>query len=69
MAFAVPNKKGEVIAHLLIDEIVPRFGSPLQIISDNGIENVKHIMKETLGKLRIDHATTLFYHPQSNGRD
>ena len=37
-AFAVPDKSAETVAHLLLDHIVPRFGCPLQIITDNGTE-------------------------------
>lgn len=65
-AFAVPDKKAENIAHLLIDEIFPRYGAPLQIITDNGTENENRIVKETLMTLNISHVTTSYYHPQSN---
>ena len=67
-AFAVPDKSADNIAHLLIDEIFPRFGAPLQIISDNGTENVNSTMKETMEALNIDHVTTSFYHPQGNAK-
>ena len=66
--FAVPNKKGETVVHLLIDEIFPRFGTPLQLLTDNGLENVNKIMKKTLKDLNVDHVTTSFYHPQSNSK-
>ena len=67
-AFAVPDKSADNIAHLLIDEIFPRFGAPLQIISDNGTENVNATVKETMEALNIDHVTTSFYHPQGNAK-
>ena len=67
-AFAVPNKKGETMVHLLIDEIFPRFGAPLQLLTDNGPENVNKIMKKTLKDLNVDHVTTSFYHLQSNSK-
>lgn len=56
----IKNKNGEVIAHLLIYEMFPRFGAPLKIVSDNDTENVNTIMKETLEKLRFDHVTPSF---------
>ena len=31
-AFAVHDKTAESVAHLLIDEIIPRFGTPLEIV-------------------------------------
>ena len=38
--FAVPDMTAENVAHLLIDEIIPRFGTPLEIVTDNCMENV-----------------------------
>ena len=67
-AFAVPDKTAETVAHLLIEEIFPRHGSPLQILSDNGSENINRVVRETLAALGIHHVTTSYYHPQSNSR-
>ena len=39
-AFAVPDKCADTIAHLIIEEIFPRYGAPLEIVTDNGSENV-----------------------------
>ena len=66
-AFSVPDKTAEtVIADLIIDKIFPRFGSCLQLVTDNGTENVNSIVKETLNRLKINHVLTSVYHPQSN---
>ena len=65
--FPVPNKKAETVSHLLMEEIFPRFGAPLQIVTDNGPENINNVLKRTLQELNIHHVTTSFYHPQSNG--
>ena len=67
-AYAVPDKSADNIAHLLIDEIFPRYGSPLEIITDNGTENVNKVMKETLETLNIHHVRTSRYHRQSNSK-
>lgn len=67
-AFAVPDRKAENIAHLVIEEIFPRYGAPLQIITDNGTENENRIVKETLMTLNVSHVTTSYYHPQSNAK-
>ena len=67
-AFAVPDKTADTVADLIIEQIYPRFGCPLQIVSDNGTENVNKVMKETLAKLKIDHVLTSVYHPQSNAK-
>ena len=67
-AFAVPDKTADTIAHLLIEEIFPRFGCPLELVTENGTENVNQIMKETLRTLNIHHVTTSFYRLQSNAK-
>ena len=67
-AFAVPDKTAETVAHLVIDEIIPRHSTPLQIVSDNGSENVNKVMKHMLKSNNISHITTSFYHPQGNSK-
>ena len=66
--FAVPDKSADTIAQLLIEEVIPRHSCPLQIVSDNGTENVNKIMAETLKEMNVDHVTTSFYHPQFNAK-
>ena len=66
--FAVKDKNNETIADLTIDQYFPRFGSCLQLITDNGTENVNKVVRETLEKLKIDHILTSVYHPQSNAK-
>ena len=65
-AFTVPDKTAETIAHLIINEIFPRFGCPLGLVTDNGSENCNKVVKETLEVLNIHHARTSYYSPQSN---
>ena len=67
-AYAVPDKTAETVAHWLLEEIFPRHGSCLQIVTDNGTENVNNVVKETLESLNIDHVLTSVYHPQSNAK-
>ena len=67
-AFPVPDKRSEHVAHLILEEIVPRYSTPLELVSDNGTENVSQLMKETLQALNIKHITTSVHHPQSNAK-
>ena len=67
-AFAVPDKSAENIVHLLIEEIFPRHGAPLQLVTDNGSENVNRMVKETLEALNISHICTSFYNPTGNAK-
>ena len=53
---------------MIIEQIYPRFGCPLQIVSDNGTENVNKVMKKTLAKLKTDHVLSSVYHLQSNAK-
>ena len=65
-AFAVPDKSADTIAHLIIEEIFSRYSAPLEIVSDNGSENVNRKVKETLEALNVHHVKTSLYHPASN---
>ena len=46
-AFAVPDKNAETIPDLIIDKIFSRFGSCLQLVTDNGTANVNKVVRET----------------------
>ena len=35
-SFTVPHKSAETVALLLLEEIIPRYSTPLQRVSDNG---------------------------------
>ena len=67
-SFAVPDKTADTVAQWIIEEIYPRHGCALQMVSDNGTENVNRTVKETLAKLKTDHVLTSVYHPQSNAK-
>ena len=67
-AFAVPEKKAQTVAELQLTEITPRCGIPLELVSDNGPENVNEIMRQTVKSLNIKLIVALPYHPQSNAK-
>lgn len=67
-AWPVKDKTADTIANLIIEEIIPRHGCPLEIVSDNGTENINRKVKETLEALNIHHVKTSYYSPQSNSR-
>lgn len=68
-SFPTPDKTSQTVANLLIEEIIPRFGCPLEIVSDNGPENIGQAMQETLKELNIHHVLTTFYHPEGNAKN
>ena len=67
-ANAVKDKKAQTVANLVLTEIFRRYGASLELVTDNGTENVNEIMKETLSSLNIKHVTISPYHPQSNAK-
>ena len=67
-AFAVPDKTGETVTDLILEQNFPCFGSCLQLVSDNRTENVNRFVRETLERFKIEHVTTCVYHPQSNAK-
>ena len=66
--FAVLDKTADTGVHLLIKEIFPRLGCPLQKVTENGPENVNKVVQETMRSLKIHHVQTSVYHPQSNAK-
>lgn len=67
-AFAVADKTADTVTHLILEEIYPRFGCPLELVTDNGFENVNKVVKETFHSPNIHHVTTSYYHPNSNSK-
>ena len=67
-AFAVPDKIAEKVVHLVLDEIIPRQCTLLQIVTDNGTENINKVMGHTLEQMNISHVTTSYYHPNGNSK-
>ena len=43
-ALPVQDKSAETVTHLIIDEIIPRHSTPLQIVGDNGSVGLKHFL-------------------------
>ena len=46
-AFADPDKTADTVIHLLLLEVLPRYSTPLQIVTDNS-ENISRVMKHAL---------------------
>lgn len=56
------------MADRVTSEIFPIYGAPVQLVTDNGPENVNKVMIEALASLNIVHITTTPYHPQGNAK-
>ena len=44
--YAIADKKAQTVASLILTEIFPRYGAPLEILTNKGAENVNEIMRE-----------------------
>lgn len=66
---ATPSKDlgAETVIKFLVREIIPRFGIPSEISSDNGAAFVQKVGKGILQQLRIKQRLGCVYHPQSQG--
>ena len=64
--FPVSDTTSETIVELLLEHIIPRFSTPLAILTDNGPQFTSKPFKDTLKELNIHHITTTYYRPQSN---
>ncbi|XP_036001791.1 protein NYNRIN-like [Fundulus heteroclitus] len=66
---AVPSKTlgAETVIKFLTREVIPRFGIPSEISSDNGSAFIQKVLKGVLLKLGIKQRFGAIYHPQSEG--
>ena len=67
-AIAIPDKQAETVAMEIFIHWICRFGTPVQIHSDNGTEFVNKLSKELFSLLDIKHSTTTPGHPQCNAQ-
>ncbi|CAF4620168.1 unnamed protein product, partial [Rotaria magnacalcarata] len=58
--------KATTIAQIFLDEVLCRFGFPVRVISDNGVQFLSNVFTQLCDLLGIHHQRTPLYHPQSN---
>ncbi len=63
----IPNGNSEDVAKFLIDRIILKYGSPIEILSDNGTHFTSGIIKELMKLLQIDHKFGTIYNFRSIG--
>ena len=64
LAFPAPDQKFSHIARLLVEEIVPLFGVPEALLSDQGTNLLSHLMLNVCQLLEIKKLNTTAYHSQ-----
>jgi len=66
-AFAIPNKEEGTIAKYLLNEIICRYGPPVEILSDQGKEFINRVVSKLEQMSDVIVRTTSGYHPETNG--
>lgn len=65
--YAMPNQEATTVARVLVDNLVCRFGVPLELHSDQGRNFESNIFQELCRLLGIHKTRTTALHPQSDG--
>ncbi|UYV71663.1 K02A2.6-like, partial [Cordylochernes scorpioides] len=65
--YAIPNQKAATVARVLVDNLICRFGVPLELHSDQGRNFESEIFRELCQVLGIWKTRTTPLHPQSDG--
>ncbi|KAJ0009306.1 hypothetical protein NQD34_001008 [Periophthalmus magnuspinnatus] len=66
-AFPAKHPSSQAVAKALLTEVVPQWGTPTKIISDNGKHFVNTAITQISNFLGIDLRTHCAYHPASGG--
>nr|XP_039316713.1 uncharacterized protein LOC120360499 [Saimiri boliviensis boliviensis] len=67
-AFPTTSESADQVAHHLIQDIIPRFGLPATIQSDNGPAFISKVTNAVSTSLGIQWKLHAAYHPQSSGK-
>jgi transposase InsO family protein len=63
----VKKNTREVVVEFLFNQIVCRYGCPLEIVSDQGSHFLNNLIAELLQRMSIKHRKATPYYPQANG--
>jgi transposase InsO family protein len=66
-AYPLPDQEAKTVAKVFVNEFVCRYGTPLQILTDQGTNFESQLFKEMCIFLHIDKVRTSTNHPQANG--
>ena len=66
-AFPIKRQTADVIASILVNKIIFRFGSPRTLLSDRGSQFLGRVVRQTCRLFKIKKANTTAYHPQCDG--
>lgn len=66
-AFAVSNQRAKTVAKLIVNEIIPRYGVPRTLLSDQGSNYLSKLCRQVYKEMGIRKLQTSAYYPQGNG--
>ena len=66
-AIPMANQEASSVARALVDNVIVRYGAPLEILTDQGKNFEGNLFKELCRLLDIDKVRTSSYHPSCNG--
>ncbi|CAD7691012.1 unnamed protein product [Nyctereutes procyonoides] len=66
-AYPTARETADVVATILIEHIIPRFGLPRTLQSDNGPAFISSVTQQVAESLNITWKLHIPYHPQSSG--
>ncbi|MCG7877685.1 MAG: RNase H-like domain-containing protein [Candidatus Thiodiazotropha endolucinida] len=66
-AYAIPNQESSTLVEVIVNEFICRFGTPLQILTDQGTNFQSKLFSEVCNFLKIDKINTSSMRPQANG--
>ena len=66
-AFPIPDQTAGMVARTLVEQVITRFGTPLEIHTDQGREFEGGLFQGVCRLLGIQKTRTMPFHPQSDG--
>jgi transposase InsO family protein len=65
---AVRDNSAQTVIRFLKEDIIPKFGTPRCILTDNGTHFTSSLTNELIKEIGATHLYSTPYHPQSNGQ-
>ncbi|XP_038060519.1 uncharacterized protein LOC119731418 [Patiria miniata] len=66
-AFPIPDQTAQTVAKVLVEQVITRFGAPLEIHTDQGREFEAELFQGTCKLLGVQKTRTTPFYPQSDG--
>ncbi len=64
---ALKSSVKQEVARFFYEQIFTRFGTPFEIVYDNGPQFLSEVVENLLARLTIKHRFTIIYKPSTNG--